>query len=108
MGDNPGHYSPQARLIGMGAAVTRRPCHTTVRTGPYTAVRVGYASSYRSTLEVRAIGSKHWKAPQRGLWPGPDTRGRVRCRPCCWPVAGEPPVLREPLGDGVVFSIAAT
>jgi hypothetical protein len=26
-------------LIGIGAAVTCRPGHTTVRTGPYTAVR---------------------------------------------------------------------
>src|ERR1035438_2014157 len=42
----------------------------------------------------------HWKAPPRGLWLGPDTRGRVRCRPCCWPVLDEPPVLTEPLGDG--------
>src|SRR5437016_10045824 len=48
------------------------------------------------------------KAPQRGLWPGPDTRGQIRCQPCCRPVAGEPPVQAKPLGDGVVFSIAAT
>jgi hypothetical protein len=31
------------------------PCHTTVRTGPYTAVRVGYANNHRSELEARAI-----------------------------------------------------
>jgi hypothetical protein len=29
-----------ARLIGIGAVVARRPCHTTVRTGPYTAARL--------------------------------------------------------------------
>jgi hypothetical protein len=46
---------PQADLIGIGAAVTRRPCHTTVHTGPYTAVRDGYASSPRITKEDRAI-----------------------------------------------------
>src|ERR1019366_2723013 len=31
------------------------PCHTTVRTGPYTAVRVGYASTHRLMSEVQAI-----------------------------------------------------
>jgi hypothetical protein len=39
----------KARLIGIGAAVTRRPLpHTTVRTGPYTAVRVGYPDTSES------------------------------------------------------------
>ena len=32
-------------LIGVGAALTRRPRHTTVRTGPYTAVRDVYSNS---------------------------------------------------------------
>jgi hypothetical protein len=34
------------RLLSLFAVdfdITRRPCHTTVCTGPYTAVRVGYA-----------------------------------------------------------------
>jgi hypothetical protein len=33
------------QLIAIGAAVTRDPCHTTVRTGPYTTVRVGCAAA---------------------------------------------------------------
>jgi hypothetical protein len=35
----------QARLIGIGRRSPAVPCHTTVRTGPYTAVRVGYADT---------------------------------------------------------------
>src|SRR6266567_3528481 len=84
------------------------PCHTTVRTGPYTAVRVGCANSHRSTSEVPAIGSKHWKAQPRGPWPEPSTKGHVHCQPCYWRVADEPPATTERRGDGAVFSIAAT
>ena len=38
----------------MGAAVAD-PWHTTVCTGPYTAVRVVYANTYRLMSEVQAI-----------------------------------------------------
>jgi hypothetical protein len=39
--------------LGIGAAVTRRPCHTTVHTGPYTAVRVGYALKSSRLLALK-------------------------------------------------------
>ncbi|MGB7641077.1 MAG: hypothetical protein WBL82_07315 [Terriglobales bacterium] len=32
-------------LIGIGRRSPADPCHTTVHTGPYTAIRVGYASA---------------------------------------------------------------
>jgi hypothetical protein len=40
-------------LIGIGPRSPADPCHTTVRTGPYTAVRVGYASIHQSTLDLK-------------------------------------------------------
>ena len=72
------------------AAVNRRPCHTTVRTGPYTAVRELIPFLVDERREHQAIRSRHWKAQQRGLWRVRDTKGQVRCQRCYSPAFGSP------------------
>src|SRR5690348_15451774 len=42
-------------------AVTHAPCHTTVRTGPYTAVRDVYANTARTTTKDYERESRHRK-----------------------------------------------
>ena len=42
-----------------------------------------YASSSRTVKEGRVIGSTHWKAQQKELWRGPDTRGHTSSRIGC-------------------------
>jgi hypothetical protein len=94
--------------LSIGRRSPADPCHTTVRTGPYTAIRARYANTPRSTMEVRATENRHWTDPSRGLGTEPDTKGRVSCPPCCARATGKPPARARQLFDGVVFSTAAT
>jgi hypothetical protein len=88
-------YFRIACKIGIGSAVTRRPLPHHRAAGPYTAVRVSYANTHRSTSEARAILSRHWKAPQKGPWPLRGTTGHDRYWPYCGPVAAALPKPTE-------------
>ena len=61
----------------------------------------------RSTMEGRAAENRHWTDPSPGPETEPDTRGRVRCPPCCARKRGNPSASKA-ASDGVVFSTAAT
>src|SRR5215471_3543806 len=99
---------PQADLIGIGAAVTHRPCHTTVDTGRVHGNSSGYATTPRPMMEGQATGSTHSRARQTELWTGRGTKGRDRCRQYYLPIAEGPLRRSVPPGDGAVFSTAAT
>src|SRR5580704_3826125 len=58
-------------------------------------------------MEVRATENRHWKAPLRGPATEPDTKGRVRCPPCCVRAVEKPLGRAGQPGDGAVFSTAA-
>src|SRR5580693_658457 len=96
-----------ARLIGIGAAVTCRPLPHHRANGSVHGGSRGYASSSRTVKEGRASGSMHWKLRLIELSNGPGTRDRDHYRPYWRPVAGVPPVAATQLGDGVEFSILA-
>src|SRR6516162_6292117 len=96
-------------MIGIGAAVTRRPLphHRT-----YGSVYGGSRWLRRHFLEQcrqsERFEVRNSKALQTELWPSRDTRGRARSRQCCLPTAAEPRVPREPPCDDSAFSTAAT
>src|SRR5579862_1646459 len=83
------------------------PCHTTVRTGPHTAFRVGYSDSSSnnegSPRDLRyALESPTDRAVAFARYQGP----KARCRRCCLPPADAP---RVPIAlRGGVLSTAAT
>src|SRR5438270_6797883 len=95
-------------IIGIGAAVTRRPLPTPpcvrVRTRRFELVALGFIDQRRKAerLEVGV------RKPRRGLWPERGTRDRVRCQPCCWRGGDEPRAPAELRGEGVVSAMAAT
>src|SRR5262249_4654823 len=70
-----------SRVIAIGAAGPPvRPCHTTVRTVPYTAVRDVWANTARTTKEDRDRGSRHSRAQHAALSNGPDATGHGQYR----------------------------
>src|ERR1039458_650942 len=92
-------------LIGIGGASRLRPSHTTVRTGPYTAVREVRLTRFDQGQETErfevSIGKSHGERFTPGNMPGATTAaGRVaqlsrdsecdECRsatPWCFPLA---------------------
>ena len=67
-------------------------CHTTVRTGPYTAVRVGYAAAivqrWKSERFEVSIGKPHREGFGPGQVPGAESAagrvvGQARANPEC-------------------------
>src|SRR6267142_3379394 len=90
-----------------GRGCPAAPRHTTVRTGPYTAVRDGYASSHPPNSEARVSGNRSWEARRIRPCRGRGTRGRGCYRPCCSPVLDVRPVPRELPDDDGLFSIVA-
>src|ERR1039458_1421842 len=85
----------KSREAGGAAATPPPPCHTTVRTGPYPAVRDGYASIPRIRTEC-GLGFRFQSSPRTaqplpfpplGLHPSAQKRSPVRsgysavCRP---------------------------
>src|ERR1700687_2068955 len=53
--------------IGIGGSLTTPPLHTTVRTGPYTAVR-RVKRAQRKDAGVRGHRGKRWKVRFERLW----------------------------------------
>src|SRR5262249_8576587 len=72
--------SRDADFLGIGAGGTPQP-HTTVHTGPYTAVRDGYASSRPGrTHQPEVAGDAEdwrWMRPKTYLFPGTEKGWRV-------------------------------
>src|ERR1051325_8472337 len=96
-----------ADLIGIGAAVTRRPLPHHRAYGSVHGGSSGYATAPRPMKEGRASGSRPSKATHGECASEPDTKDHDRCRPYCSPSADGPLVPAVRLGADVEFSTAA-
>src|SRR6266852_6030531 len=102
----PSEYN--AGLIGIGAAVTRRPLPHHRAYGSVHGGSISYANTRRPMMEGQATESTHSRARPTELWTGRGTKGHDRCRPYYSPAAPRPPAGSVTPGDGAVFSTAAT